>query len=77
MPFKEDPNVRGSNADGSLSDTYCSYCYVDGAFTQPAFTATDMQVFVKGKLKELGFFHRIMAPLFIKGIPKLARWNKA
>ena len=25
--------LKGTNADGSLSDEYCTYCYGDGSFT--------------------------------------------
>jgi len=25
--------LKGTNADGSLSDEYCTYCYGDGEFT--------------------------------------------
>lgn len=31
MPLNDE--VLGTNADGSKSDDYCSYCYRDGAFT--------------------------------------------
>lgn len=76
MPFKNDPKGGGTNADGSISKKYCSYCYENGKFTQPDFTAGQMQEFVKGKLKELGFIHRLFAGPFTKGIPKLARWSE-
>lgn len=75
MPFKEDPFGGGTHADGTRSMTYCSYCYQNGAFTQPEFTAQQMQQFVKGKLKELGLFHRLFAGMFVKGIPHLERWS--
>lgn len=32
MPLFDD--VRGTDADGSLNDDYCVYCYKEGAFTQ-------------------------------------------
>ena len=31
MPLTED--FKGTNADGSLNDDYCTYCYGDGSFT--------------------------------------------
>jgi Putative zinc ribbon domain len=34
MPLKQDPKGGGTNANGSKSDRYCSYCYADGRFTQ-------------------------------------------
>lgn len=74
MPLKKDPNGGGTNADGSISDMYCSLCYQNGEFTQPDITAEEMRVFVKGKLVEMGF-PKFIAGLFSKGIPKLERWK--
>ncbi len=75
MPIKKDPKKGGSEADGSTSKMYCSYCYADGQFTQPHFTAKDMQAFIKDKMKQMGF-HKFFAGLFTMGIPKLKRWKK-
>ena len=55
MPMKQDPQGGGLNADGTKNQMYCSYCYVDGKFHQPDMTVTEMQVFVKEKMKEMGF----------------------
>jgi protein-arginine kinase activator protein McsA len=76
MPFKNDPQGGGTNADGSKSKMYCSNCYQNGRFTQPNWTVEQMQAFVKGKLKELGWFHRLFGGLFVKQIPKLERWKR-
>src|SRR5688500_10863281 len=75
MPFKNDPKGGGSNANGSRSSMYCSYCYENGRFTQPDITVGQMQQFVKDKLRSMGFFHRLFAGMFVKGIPRLERWN--
>lgn len=32
MPLNEDN--KGTNADGSICEEYCTYCYKDGKFTQ-------------------------------------------
>ncbi|MCL2350841.1 MAG: zinc ribbon domain-containing protein [Defluviitaleaceae bacterium] len=32
----------GKNADGSMSNDYCSFCYVDGAFASPDETLEQM-----------------------------------
>lgn len=74
MPLKKDPNGGGTNADGTASKMYCSHCYEAGAFKQPDITATQMQTFVKGKLKEMGF-PGFLTGFFTKGIPKLERWK--
>ncbi len=75
MPLKKDPNGGGTEADGSKSLLYCSYCYKDGQFTQPQWTAEKMQAFGKSKLMEMGF-PGFLAGLFTRGVPKLKRWQK-
>lgn len=74
MPLKRDPQNGGTNADGSKSELFCSHCYQEGAFTQPEMTAVEMQLFVKGKMKDMGF-PGFLAGLFTRGIPKLQRWQ--
>jgi hypothetical protein len=74
MPLKKDPNGGGTNADGSKSTMYCSYCYANGAFVNPDWNAEQMREFVKDKMKTMGF-HKFFANIFTKGIPKLKRWN--
>lgn len=77
MPFSKDPKGGGTNADGSKSTMYCSYCYEHGKFLQPDITAAEMQAFVKGKLKEMGGIMGLFAGVFSKGIPKLERWKQS
>ena len=33
MPMGDTDELYGTEADGSKSTDYCSYCYADGAFT--------------------------------------------
>jgi len=75
MPMKKDPQGGGTNADGTKSAMYCSYCYQNGAFTQSDMTVEQMQEFCKGKLKEMGW-PGFLAGLMVKGLPKLERWKK-
>ncbi|MFO7657111.1 MAG: zinc ribbon domain-containing protein [Bacteroidales bacterium] len=74
MPLSKDPENGGTEKDGTKSIMYCSYCYKDGAFTQPDFSADDMKKFCKGKMKEMGF-PGFLAGFFTMGIPKLERWK--
>lgn len=74
MPLDKDPSKGGSEADGSISQTYCSFCYRDGAFIHPDFTVTEMQDYCVSQLKERGM-PGIMAWVFTRGIPKLGRWT--
>ena len=76
MPFKRDPEKGGTNADGTKSHMYCSYCYTSGNFNNPEInTAQKMQGFVKEKLKSIGF-PGFIAGLFVKRIPSLERWKR-
>ena len=76
MPLKRDEHGGGTHADGTKSNMYCSKCYQNGAFKNPNMKAEEMQVLVKGKLKEFGF-PGFIAGMFTKGIPKLERWKKS
>lgn len=73
--MKKDPAAGGTNADGTKSAMYCSYCYQSGAFTKPDCTVEQMQEFCKNKLKEKGF-PGFFAGFMTKGLPKLERWKK-
>ncbi len=74
MPMKKDPKGGSTKEDGSINLKYCSYCYENGKFTRENITAQEMQVFVKEKMKEMGF-PSFLAVFFAKGIPKLERWR--
>jgi hypothetical protein len=77
MPFKQDPGKGGTEANGSRSKMYCSYCYQNGKFTSPELdTAKKMQEFCIEKMKEQGM-SKITAWLFTRGIPRLERWKKS
>jgi hypothetical protein len=64
----------GTEADGTKSTMYCSYCYKDGRFTDGFTTAKAMQDFCKAKLVAMKF-PRMIAWLFTRNIPKLERWK--
>jgi hypothetical protein len=74
MPLSKDENGGGTEKDGSKSSKFCSRCYQNGAFVDPAMTVEQMMEKVRGKMKEMhlpGF----MANYFVKEIPKLERWR--
>lgn len=76
LPLKKDPMGGSINADGTKNLQYCSYCYTDGEFRNPDLdTAKKMQLFVKEKMKEMGY-PGFIARIFTLGIPKLDRWKK-
>jgi len=74
MPLKMDPESGGTEADGSKSEKYCSYCYRGGAFLSPDMTLAEMQALVKEKLREKGV-PGFIAAFFARGIPRLERWR--
>jgi len=74
MPMKKDPEGGGTEANGSRSPKFCSYCYADGAFTTPDMTVDDMKALVKDKMKEMGL-PGFLAGFFTYNIPKLERWK--
>ena len=75
MPMKQDPKGGGTNANGSKSEMYCSYCYVNGAFTQPNFTVNEMKAFVVEKMKEMMKIPRFLGRFFARNLHTLERWK--
>ena len=67
----------GTNADGEKNDIYCSYCYMNGEFTDPNRTLKEMIELVSSTMQEKmgmpGFQANMIANSFI---PKLKRWQK-
>lgn len=74
--MEKDPNGGGTHMDGSLSTDYCSFCFVDGAFTGQDCTAQEMQMLCIQKLQEQGA-SKPLAWLLTRGIPNLKRWKPA
>lgn len=73
MPIKKD-SVKGTERDGSLSETYCAMCYKDGEFVDSFKGPEEMQRFVDKILKKKhwpGFLRKLAT----KQIPKLERWQ--
>ena len=73
MPIGKD-EVKGTEADGSLSQKYCKMCYQNGKFTQPNATAEDMQKIGYQALRKK-HWPGFIAKIALKNIPKLERWQ--
>jgi hypothetical protein len=75
MPMEQDPGKGGTNADGTVTSVYCSYCFQKGKFNDNFTGPSQMVSFVKGKLKEMGY-----GPLrrwfYTSHISQLGRWKK-
>ena len=74
MPLNKDPQGGGFEADGTLSTTYCSICFDQGAFRHPNATVTEFQAHCVKALQDSGM-PKFMAWLFTRGIPRLGRWK--
>lgn len=76
-PMKKDKKGGGTNADGTLSEKYCSMCYENGNFLSPPEidTAEKFQKFCIQEMKK-GGMNGILAWALTRGIPKLERWQK-
>ena len=73
MPLKNDTKGGGTNADGSTSEKYCSYCYVNGDFLYKG-NVNDFQEFCRVKMIESGH-SKLMSWLFTRGMKRLDRWK--
>lgn len=74
MPLqtKEAGDCRGSEANGSKSEKWCSLCYENGAFIMPDCTLEQMRDIVNTALVEHGS-GRIMRWMAQKQLPRLER----
>ena len=72
FPLKKDKNGGGTNADGSISEKYCSMCYANGAFLNPPEidTAEKFQKYCIAQMKKAGM-NGMVAWLATRGIPRL------
>jgi len=76
LPKKHELFNKVTEKDGSERNDYCKMCYVDGVFTQPEITtAQEMQIFVKGELKEQGV-GKVKSWFYTCSIPQLKRWKR-
>lgn len=76
MPLqtKKAGDCRGTEADGSRSELWCSLCYENGAFIGGDCTVEQMQEIVDAALIENGS-GRLMRWLARRQIPTLQRWK--
>ncbi|PLS17282.1 hypothetical protein CVD28_11985 [Bacillus sp. M6-12] len=74
MPLLKDKKGGGTEHNGQKSNLYCSHCYVNGEFVQPALSAAEMKLIVENKICESGF-PNFVAKLFTRNIHKLKRWQ--
>ena len=75
MPL-EGPAGFGTEADGTLSSEFCTFCYQGGKFTDPNQTVDSMvQSSVDFMTSELGFSQAEATQLSNNVIRRLRRWQ--
>lgn len=73
MPLKKDPQGGGTDKDGSLSEKYCSYCYMNGEFSFKG-NVEEFQEFCRKKMIETGN-SKFLSWIFTRGMKRLERWK--
>ena len=76
MPLEDSFGNFGSEADGTLSTEYCSFCYQNGKFTEPDQSVEEMvRSSVEFMTANLGFSHEEATQLSNNVIRRLRRWQ--
>jgi len=75
MPIDK-PENRGTEKDGSKSDTYCKYCYQNGAFTDPDMTMQQVLDISISEMRKQHLPENIIQET-IRMFPGLKRWRTA
>ncbi|HRH45557.1 MAG TPA: zinc ribbon domain-containing protein [Pyrinomonadaceae bacterium] len=76
MPLSETFGNLGTNADGSNSWEYCSFCFQNGQFTNPTQTLAEMiQSSIENMTTEIGMSIEQATQLANSFIPTLRRWQ--
>ena len=76
MPISED-ELFGTNADGSINEDYCKYCFNDGEFTSDM-SMEEMMNFCIEKMTEVHpeIDESEASAMMREVFPKLKRWQK-
>ena len=79
MPMNTPECTYGTNADGTLSEDYCSYCYSNGQFDDPNLTLEGMIEICVPYIVEGGHCPDAESArkMCWELMPNLKRWKKA
>lgn len=73
MPL-DNPKVHGTEKDGSQSNEYCRYCYLNGTFTKPGITLKEMFSNIITQMEKMNFDSKTI-DLAVSNLPNLKRWS--
>ncbi len=73
MPLA-DQAMKGTKADGTVADEFCTYCYQKGAFTQDVTMPQMIEICVPHMVNS-GMPEKEARILLENSLPNLARWS--
>lgn len=73
MPLT-DPELLGTESDGSASSEYCRYCYSHGQFINPGMSLDDMNSLIIEKMEQQKIPEDIIEAAVLR-LPLLKRWK--
>ena len=74
MPL-DNPEIFGTEKDGSPKKYYCKYCYENGKFTNPQITLEEMKTRVKNQMEKMKMDDETIT-IALDSLPNLKRWRK-
>ena len=74
MPL-DNPDLLGTEKDGSKSSEYCKYCYEKGEFINPGMTLTEMTTLVISQMEKMNIDPKAI-DMAVSSLPNLKRWEK-
>ena len=73
MPL-DNPELLGTEKDGSKSHEYCKYCYQNGAFINPKMSLKEMTSLVITQMEKRNIDSKII-DMAVSSLPNLKRWR--
>ena len=73
MPL-DNPELVGTEKDGSKSQEYCKYCYQNGAFINPHMTLKEMSSVVITQMEKMNIDSKTI-DMAVSSLPHLKRWK--
>ena len=73
MPIN-DPKMLGTESDGSATESFCTYCYQQGKYTQDVSMGEMIEICVPHLVKS-GMDEEAARNLMASTLPTLSRWK--
>ena len=73
MPL-DNPELLGTEKDGSKNIEYCKYCYENGAFVNPNMSLKEMTSVVITQMEKRNIDPKII-DMAVSSLPNLKRWR--